>query len=153
VGVSGVGADAAYLPQGESNAGFFGYERKLTLSDIRACDGTSIAAMETSRATCSWTAAGLPTVRGLEPDGLSYLGNDGQFGGNHRGGVNVLFADASVRFLDNSIEPRVLEALVKIIDDGKPSPFEDRCPASTVQSFLEITGNHARLRAEWRRSR
>jgi prepilin-type processing-associated H-X9-DG protein len=126
IGISGIGADAAALPQGNPKAGFFGYERKLALDDIKAHAGTTIAAMETSRATGSWTAAGLPTVRGLEPDGPSYLGIDGQFGGNHRRGVNVLFADASVRFLDSSIEPRVLEALVKIIDDGKPSPFEDR---------------------------
>jgi hypothetical protein len=36
VGFSGVGADAAMLPQGDRNAGFFGFSRKLTRTMLQA---------------------------------------------------------------------------------------------------------------------
>jgi prepilin-type processing-associated H-X9-DG protein len=112
IGIAGVGADAAELPKDDPRAGFFGYERKLTTKDISA--STLLVALETSQAQGAWTAAGLPTVRGLEENETPYLGIKGQFGGNHNGGVNALFADASVRNLRVSIDPAVLEAIATI---------------------------------------
>ena len=64
-------------------------------------------------------------MRGLSDDGSPYLGRDGQFGGTHSGGLNVGFADGSVRFLKDSIRSEVLEALVKIKDEGKPLQIAD----------------------------
>jgi prepilin-type processing-associated H-X9-DG protein len=55
----------------------------------------------------------LPTAgscRGLDPERPPYLGANQQFGGLHPGGVNVAFADGTVRFLKESIHPQTLEA-------------------------------------------
>jgi prepilin-type processing-associated H-X9-DG protein len=109
VGIAGIGPDAASLARTDPRAGFFGYERRLTLQDIRGRTSTLLVAAETSRAEGSWIAAGPATVRGLDPDGLPYLG--GQFGGLHRKGTNALFADGSVRFIPPDVSPQVIEAL------------------------------------------
>jgi prepilin-type processing-associated H-X9-DG protein len=80
---------------------------------------------ETCRATGSWTAAGPPTVRGLADDGSPYLGREGQFGGIHNQGLNIAFADASVRFVKNSIDPAVFEAIARIKTDAQADRLDD----------------------------
>jgi hypothetical protein len=50
-------------------------------------------------------------VRGLDPAGKPYLGPYRQFGGLHRGGAWVAMADGSVRWVSDSISPKVFEAL------------------------------------------
>ena len=80
-------------------------------------------AVETVRTTGAWTAGGPPTVRGLEGDGPRYLTRHGPFGGLHRGGANALFADASVRFLPESTDPQVIEALATIRGSAGAEPI------------------------------
>lgn len=126
VGIAGIGTDAISIPLDDSRAGLFGYSRRVRLSDIHGGASMLIAVMETSEASGSWTAAGAPTVRGLDPSGPHYLGVSGQFGGTHRGGANVLSADASVRFLKESIQPELLEALVSLKSGSKSWPVEDQ---------------------------
>jgi hypothetical protein len=111
VGIAGVGPDAASLPRENPRAGFLGWERKLTAEDIRGRGGDLLFVVETGRAHDAWTAAGAPTMRGLEPGGAPYLGTGGQFGGIHPGGANTLRADTSVQFLREDISPEVFEAL------------------------------------------
>jgi prepilin-type processing-associated H-X9-DG protein len=114
LGASGIGPDAVSLPAGAPGAGFFGYERKLTLADLQRPAADVLMVIETSDASGAWTAAGPPTVRGLDPSRPPYLGGNGTFGGNHPGGANAAFADGSVRFLSDQMSPRELEALVTI---------------------------------------
>jgi prepilin-type processing-associated H-X9-DG protein len=114
VGIAGVGADAVSLPEGDPRAGFFGYERKLTVDDIRGRSGGILMVLETAQVESAWTAAGRPTARGLERGGAPYVGAGGQFGGNHRGGVGALFADGSVRFLEEPVDPAALEAMATL---------------------------------------
>src|SRR5262249_42095812 len=104
LGMSGIGKDAVSLPEDDNNTGFFGYARQLPIAMVQARSQPLVTMTETCWATGAWTAAGPPTVRGLADDGTPYLGCDGQFGGNHRGGLNVAFADGSVRFLNESID-------------------------------------------------
>ena len=66
---------------------------------------------ETGLANGPWTAGGPATVRGLDQGRQPYIGRGRQFGGLHRGGVMVAMADGSVRFLSESIDPKVFEAL------------------------------------------
>ena len=66
---------------------------------------------ETSWHNRPWTTGGPATVRGLDPGHQPYLGRGHQFGGNHSGGLNVVFADGSVRFIRESIDAKVFEAL------------------------------------------
>jgi prepilin-type processing-associated H-X9-DG protein len=114
VGITGIGADAINLPVEDRRAGFFGYERILKLADFKNHASSILMLAETSQVQGSWTAAGSPTTRGLIPDGSPYLGAGGQFGGNHRHGANVAFMDGSVRFVEQSIDPAVWEAMATL---------------------------------------
>lgn len=114
VGVAGVGRDAPELRDGHPRAGVFGYDRRARVADIRDGVSTTLMLAETASANGPWTAGGPATVRGLDPDRQPYIGRGRQFGGTHRGGLNVAFADGSVRFLGESIDPMVFEALATI---------------------------------------
>jgi prepilin-type processing-associated H-X9-DG protein len=112
VGVAGVGTDAANRSLGYPGVGFFGYDRKTSMEDIKDGLATTMMVIETSWKNGPWTAGGFPTVRGLDPFGGPYLGVGGQFGSNH--GTNALFADGSVRVLTDSVSREVFEALATI---------------------------------------
>jgi prepilin-type processing-associated H-X9-DG protein len=125
VGIAGLGADAAALPLEDPRAGFFGFERQLKLSGIQGHTSTLLFALETLQVSGAWTAGGTATVRGLEENGLPYVGPKGQFGGIHRGGMNAAFADGSVRFIRDSVDPKVLEALATIQGSKNATSFGD----------------------------
>jgi prepilin-type processing-associated H-X9-DG protein len=114
IGVAGIGTDAINLPLEDRRAGFFGYERTFKLEDFKKHAGSIVILAETSQLHGSWTAAGSPTTRGLIPDGSPYIGVGGQFGGNHRNGANAAFMDGSVRFVEQSIDPAVWEAMATL---------------------------------------
>jgi prepilin-type processing-associated H-X9-DG protein len=111
VGVAGVGADAPRLPSKHPRAGVFGYDRATRIEDITDGTNQTMMLIETARDPGPWTAGGPSSVRGVDPATGPYIGRDRPFGGYHPGGVNVAFADGSVRFLRQSIEPSVFEAL------------------------------------------
>jgi prepilin-type processing-associated H-X9-DG protein len=111
VGIGGVGEDAAWLPAGDPRAGFFGYERTLTSKDLVRGNSATAVAAETSVAQGAWTAAG-STVRGFDPASA-------HFGGNHRGGCQVVFADGSVRWLDAKTSEGEWMRLVVLADPGQ----------------------------------
>jgi prepilin-type processing-associated H-X9-DG protein len=117
VGITGVGAAAAELPLSDPHAGFFGYDRQISLKDIKDGTATTIAVVEVLDGG-PWTAGGHSTVRGLVADGGPYLGKAGQFSSLHGSswstGVNVLFADASVRSIKATLSPEVFEAMATI---------------------------------------
>src|SRR5207248_2816468 len=123
IGIAGLGPDAATLPAEDPGAGMFGYERKLSLRDLGDRKSTLLAAVETARTSGAWTASGPPTVRGVEEGGPPYLGADGQFGGTHRGGANALFADGSVRFLQDSLDPQVFRAMATVRGSAGAGPL------------------------------
>jgi prepilin-type processing-associated H-X9-DG protein len=125
VGIGGLGADAAVLPLQDSRAGFFGFEREINLTDIEGHTSTLLMAMETLHVSGAWTAAGRPTVRGLEQAGVPTNRADREFGGIHSGGMNALFADASVRFIRDSADPRLLEAMATLQDSKVAIPVGD----------------------------
>jgi prepilin-type processing-associated H-X9-DG protein len=121
VGVAGLGKEAASKGLGYTEAGFFGYNRGLTLHDLPGGQAQALMAIETTWSNGPWTAGGRPTVRGLDTAGPAYIGRGGQFGGSHRGGAVAVFADGSVRFIKDSIERRTLEGLVTL----RGEHFED----------------------------
>jgi hypothetical protein len=133
VGMAGVGSDAATLPGGNSRAGFFGYDRKITRDDVTDGLSHTLAVLETSSQPGPWIAGGFSTVRGVVPGSDPYLGPNRSFGASHRpasalvvipgspGGL-VAFGDASVRFLDGAIQPRIFEALATIAGGEEVGP-------------------------------
>ena len=118
VGITGFGRDAASRAADAPAIGFFGYDRLLYARDIKDFSNLLIV-IETELHNGPWVASGYPTVRGLDPDGVAYLGKGGQFGGIHKGGTNALFADGSVRVLSDNTSRTVLEAMVTIVP-GSP---------------------------------
>jgi len=111
VGLAGVGEDGPMLPVTSPKAGVFAYNRVTRIQDI--VDGTSntIMTSECNKDFGSWAAGGRPTIRALTkkpyidgPDGL----------GGQPEGVQVGFADGSVRFVSKSVDPQLLERLVTI---------------------------------------
>jgi prepilin-type processing-associated H-X9-DG protein len=114
IGIAGLGTDAPFLPKGHSRAGVFSYERRTTLAEISDGAGHTMIVAESGRVRGSWLAGGPATVRGVDTAELPYIGRGKQFGGVHPSGMNAAFADGSVRFVNDSINPRVLEALSTI---------------------------------------
>jgi prepilin-type processing-associated H-X9-DG protein len=122
VGVAGLGSDAATLPLTHSRAGVFGYNRAVRLRDITDGASETLLIAETAEPLGSWTAGGRSTVRGLDRTRRPYVGRNGQFGGNHRGGAMVVFADGSVRLIRDTIDPAVLESLSTIAGGEQITP-------------------------------
>lgn len=115
VGLAGVGREAAVLPLDDKNAGFFGYDRLLHPADITASLSALMVVAETRRENGPWAAGGTPTVRGVESDCTHYIGTDAPFGGLHRKGANVLWADGSVRLVTERVEPEIFRLETRIL--------------------------------------
>ena len=130
VGVAGLGAKAASFPKGDRRDGFFGYDRTIRDSDIKDGLVNTMTIIETNRGNGPFPPkAATSTVRGLDPSGGSYVGEGGQFGGLHAGGTCAAFADGSVGFVSDSIDPKTFEALSTIAGGDD---------ASKLNAFSEI---------------
>ncbi len=125
IGIAGLGTDAPFLPKGHPRAGVFGYERRTTLAEITDGAAHTMIVAESGRVRGSWLAGGPATVRGLDTAELPYVGRGQQFGGVHPSGMNAAFADGSVRFVNDTINPRVLEVL-STIAGGETVPLTVR---------------------------
>ena len=112
VGLAGIGKDGPLLPVDNAKAGFFGYDRVTRFQDIT--DGTSntIAVCDASKDLGGWAAGGPSTIRPLTKK--PYINGPDGLGGIHHGGMHVLLADGSVRFISENINVDILEALVTI---------------------------------------
>lgn len=139
VGIAGLGKDAANLKPGEPGVGFFGHARTVSLRPVvkpgetsaEVTDGTANTAMivETAAECGPWLAGGHPTVRGIDPATTPYLGVGRPFGGYHIvekrwfdrnvSGANVGFGDGSVRFIRDTVDSSVIEALATIAGGEK----------------------------------
>ncbi|MBI3467567.1 MAG: DUF1559 domain-containing protein, partial [Planctomycetes bacterium] len=108
-GMAGVGEDAPTLPKNDKRAGIFGYDRRVGVRDIRDGTANTIAVMDVKEKLGPWAAGGRPTVRALTKK--PYINGPDGIGGNFPGGANFLFADGSVRFVSEDVDPEVMEAL------------------------------------------
>jgi len=126
VGAAGIGPDAAWLSKSDPSAGVFGYDRRISQSDLTDGVSYTILIIETLSEIGPWVAGGRPTVRELLPDSLPLIHRKGQFGGQHRGGVMAALADGSVRFICSSVERHEFEALFTIAGgESHASPWVD----------------------------
>ncbi len=110
VGIAGYGKDPWALPAGHARAGLFGDDRKVRFRDITDGLSNTMAIAEASDDFGAWAAGGRSSIRGFTkkeyvngPDGIGSNWSDG--------GFNVLMGDGSVRYVDEGIDPKVLEAL------------------------------------------
>jgi prepilin-type processing-associated H-X9-DG protein len=121
VGIAGIGANAAQLPTTDPNAGVLGYDRRTTFEDITAGISSTMLATETASDNGSWAAGGPPTLRGVIPSQEPLIGVGRLFGGCHPGGLNVLFVDNHVQFIQDTITPRTFEAMATMAGRGAPN--------------------------------
>lgn len=116
VGIAGLGSDAASLALPSPRAGCFRYDAPTPFQELT--DGTSQSLLLGERAgdVGPWLRGGPSTVRGLDdtPGARPLIGPDGQFGGCHPSGANWAFADGSVRFFTDRVDPKVLFAQATI---------------------------------------
>lgn len=110
VGVAGIDPDAARLPKEAPRAGFFGYDRHINLSEVTAGTSYTMMVVETGLDNGLWCAGGPPTVRGLSPDDQAPIGLGRPFGGFHPGGLNVLWADRSVHWVAENVDPALFRS-------------------------------------------
>ena len=130
VGLAGVGADAAtiLLPPPPApvppRAGCFRYDSPTPFDRITDGLSQSLLLGERSGALGPWLRGGPATVRGLDnaPGAALLVGPGGQFGGNHPHGANWAFADGSVRFFTDRVDPKVLYGLATIAG-GETDPL------------------------------
>jgi prepilin-type processing-associated H-X9-DG protein len=109
VGIAGLGADAVSLPKEDRRVGIFGYGRQTKLADITDGLSSTMMVVTSQRLSGHWMAGGNANVRGLDTEHKPYLGSTGQFG--RGGGAAVLFADGSVRWVFNTVNDNLFEAL------------------------------------------
>lgn len=109
VGISGVGPDSANLPNNDKKAGVFGNNRVTRFRDI--LDGLSNTLMitDSSKPAASFMEGGNSTIRGFSQK--PYINGPDKIGSPHTGGLQVLLADGSVRFVSENIDATLLEAL------------------------------------------
>jgi hypothetical protein len=127
IGIAGVGTNAAYLPQGDRQAGVFGYDRQIGIRDVK--DPRTLMLIETGVANGPWAAGGFATTRGLDP-AQPYLGADGQFDTGHpvpaqfsrQHVTHAVFVDGSCRALSEMMDATIFEALATVVGrkDGPP---------------------------------
>lgn len=114
VGSAGLGREAARLPLDDPNAGFFGYDRLLHPSDITASLAATMVVLETAQDNGPWAAGGPATVRGVEADCERYIGKGAAFGGLHREGANVLWADGHADIVTDRVKPDLFRLRARI---------------------------------------
>ena len=125
VAIAGLGIDAPTLPIQHRRAGIFGDDRRVTPADIKDGLATTMMLAESDSVPAPWFAGGRATVRGLDPFHPPYLGPGRQFGGNHKKGANVLMADGSVKFIPDSVDPKIFEAMSTIAGGEKASDRDE----------------------------
>jgi hypothetical protein len=113
VGITGVGRDSAMLPKNNPRAGFFGFNRVISHSDILDGTANTLAILDTSSNNGPWAAGGAATLRPIDPSTRPYLGNNRPFGGTHRDSATGLFADGSVRSIWDT-KDEAIEAMATI---------------------------------------
>ncbi len=126
IGPAGLGTDAAKFDVVNKRAGVWGYDRTTKFSDITDGLDNTLLFVESTRDNDFWYRGGSATVRGVDLADEPYFGADRQFAGTHRRrilwanrpiGMNVAFADGSVRFLALDLDSSVFEAHVTIHGD------------------------------------
>ncbi len=105
VGIGGLGNKFPIADP--KKVGIFGGSQACRIRDI--IDGTSNTFMvsEASGKYGSWAENGMATIRGFSQK--PYINGPDGIGGPYPGGVNIAFADGSVRFISEDVDGKVVE--------------------------------------------
>lgn len=126
IAVGGLGLDTPAKPINEAGplAGAYRYDGPTPNAAIKDGLQNTAQIVETNTDLGPWLRGGPSTLRGLDPAATPYLGPGRPFGGCHPGGVYLSFADGSVRFLNETIDPSVFRALLTIAGGPAESNFD-----------------------------
>ncbi|MBI3469676.1 MAG: DUF1559 domain-containing protein, partial [Planctomycetes bacterium] len=123
VAITGSGPDAASLPAGHKQRGILGYDRGLSVREIKDGTANTVMLVEVQDGG-PWAAGGRATCRPIV-GGMAASG----FGSFHPGGINCAFGDGTVRFIEQNVNPETFRSLATahggdIVDSddfGEPS--------------------------------
>lgn len=113
-GIAGVGAEAPSLPVDHPRAGIFGLERTTRVEDVRDGQSNTLMVAGVRNQLDSWAANGPATIRPLSAE--PYFGGPDGLGTGEQGGMSVLMADGSVRFLSSDTDPRLMRRMAAMAD-------------------------------------
>jgi prepilin-type processing-associated H-X9-DG protein len=126
IAVGGLGLDTPAKPLDEAGprAGAYRYDGPTPDSAIK--DGLQQTAqiVETTADLGPWLRGGPSTLRGLDVAATPYVGPGRPFGGCHPGGVYVSFADGSVRFVKETVDPVVFRSMLTIAGGPGETNFD-----------------------------
>jgi hypothetical protein len=112
-------------PFDHKHVGAFNLDRPTPSAGYNDGNSNVVLLFETAHDLGPWAAGGRPTARGFVPEGAPPFAREGQFGGLHRGGANVAFANGHVIFVSDRIDATVLRAYVTAsAGDIPPAPLE-----------------------------
>ena len=113
-GIAGVGADAPNLPTNHPRAGIFGQDRVTRPEDITDGLSNTMMVAGVSEQLGSWAAGGHATMRPFTQE--PYINGPDGFGTGEPGGMSVLMADGSVRFLSQKTSPTIIRRMAAMAD-------------------------------------
>jgi hypothetical protein len=113
-GIAGVGADAPTLPIEHPRAGIFGDQRTTRVEDVRDGQANTLMVAGIQDRLDSWAANGPATIRPLSAE--PYFGGPDGLGTGEQGGMSVLMADGSVRFLSSDTDPLLMRRMAAMAD-------------------------------------
>ncbi len=106
-------------PKGHARAGFFGDHRATSPVDVTDGLSDTMTVSEVIQPGRTVVRGRSEHGPGLDPAQQPYIGKGRQFRGTHAGGANVLMADGSVRYIKDTVDPKVFEAMSTIAGGEK----------------------------------
>ena len=114
VAMAGLGNDAALRAEGHPANGFLGYDRSVSMSRITDGISNTIAVTETRTRVGPWARGGDATCRAFDPAEVPILHGEEKLFNSRPFGMNVAFADGSVRFINSDVDPNRLKPAMTI---------------------------------------
>lgn len=132
-GVAGVGVDAPGLQATHARAGMFGTRRSTRVEDVKDGLASTMMVAGVQGQLDSWAANGHATVRPLTEE--PYVEGPDGFGTGEQGGMTVLMADGSVRFLSGDTDPVLIRRMAAIADG---LPLDMSVPGEPGEATVEL---------------
>ena len=130
-GIAGVGADAPSLPVNHPRAGIFGQDRITRPEDITDGAANTMMVAGVNEQLGSWAAAGRSTMRPFTRE--PYINGPDGFGTGEAGGMSVLMADGSVRFVSRQTSPQIIRRMAAMADG---LPLDEKVPGEPGEKPL-----------------